>query len=132
MADQVIPTGGLAPGLPSALLVAAAQKPATDKPRTAKIADPQPDKQAGRPGSDSIQTRDAAVAGLNSHLQQMATGLKFQVDDATGRTVFKIVNEDSGEVLLQVPSEEVLALARNLRSLDEQMGAPGVLIDKKG
>lgn len=69
---------------------------------------------------------------LNGHLQQAGSELKFQVDKATGRTVYKVVNPDNGQVLLQVPSEEILALARNVRAMERQMGAAGVLVDKEG
>jgi len=54
------------------------------------------------------------------------------VDKATGRTIFKVVDQNTGKVVIQVPSEEVLALARNLRSLDPKLGASGVLMDKQG
>lgn len=69
---------------------------------------------------------------VNSHLQEAGSELKFQVDKETGRTVFKVINPKNGEVILQVPSEEMLALARNLRALDKQEGASGVLMDKEG
>jgi flagellar protein FlaG len=58
--------------------------------------------------------------------------LQFQVDKETGRTIYKVVSKDNGQVLLQVPSEEVLAMARNLRSMEQQQGVSGVLLDKKG
>jgi flagellar protein FlaG len=132
MADQVVPIGGLPSGLPSAILVAAAPKPLADKPRPAKAADSQAGREAARSVPGSAKATEADVEALNSHLQQAETGLKFQVDEATGRTVFRIVDATSGEVVIQVPSEEVLAMARNLRALDEQMGTSGVLIDKEG
>lgn len=69
---------------------------------------------------------------INGHLQQAGSELKFQVDKATGRTVYKVVNPSNGQVLLQVPSDEMLALARNVRAMQEQMGAAGVLVDKEG
>lgn len=69
---------------------------------------------------------------LNSHLQQTNSQLQFQLDKETGRTIYKIVSPSNGQVLLQVPSEEVLALARNLRTMEKQKGASGVLVDKEG
>jgi uncharacterized FlaG/YvyC family protein len=46
--------------------------------------------------------------------------------------VFKVVIPTTGEVLFQVPSEEVLALARNLRAQESVQGASGVLVDTEG
>lgn len=131
MADQVNPTGSLAPGLSMALAALAAPKPAPERPRPARQAEPAP------PGTDrsvgpSAKLSATAVEQANSQLQQVATGLKFQVDQATGRTVLKVVNQETGEVLLQMPPEEFLAMARNLRALQDRLDASGVLVDKKG
>jgi uncharacterized FlaG/YvyC family protein len=42
--------------------------------------------------------------------------LVFQMDGQTKRPVIRVVDRDSGEVLLQVPPEYVLDLARQLQS----------------
>jgi flagellar protein FlaG len=73
-----------------------------------------------------------AMEQLNSHLQQSNSELQFQVDSETGHTIYKVVNPGNGQVLLQVPSEEVLAMARNLRAMEKEMSASGVLMDKEG
>lgn len=75
---------------------------------------------------------DEAAKFINSHLQQTSTELKIQVDKGTGRVVYSILNQATGEVILQVPSEEVLAMARNLHALNAKAGASGVLVDKNG
>ena len=130
MADQVNPTGGLAPGIPLTASVAPAPKPVARNPRPVSTLDPPVPGQAGVPASPGAS--EAAADAVNQHLQQTGSELKFQVDRATGRTIFKVVNETTGEVVLQVPSEEVLALARNLRTMDKHAGASGVLVDKEG
>lgn len=130
MADQVSPTGSMASGVTLALLSAAAPKPASEKVSPAKVVASQ--EQGHSSGTESAQGSEAAMEQVNNHLSQAGTELKFRVDRATGRTVFKIINPDNGAVLLQVPSEEMLALARNLRALDEQMRASGILVDKEG
>lgn len=150
MADQVNPTGSLASGLPLALLAASAPRAAPEKSRPAKSANSQPQGQASRPVADSskaldsaqapataqtpatAQASEAAMGQLNGYLQQAGSELKFQVDPGTGRTFFQIVNQNTGEVVLQVPSDEVLAMARKLRDLEQQMDAAGVLLDKEG
>lgn len=131
MADQVIPSVGLASGLPLALLAPTAPRLAPEKPRPAKAADAPPQGPDDRPG-DAAKLTEAALEQLNSYLQQTGSELKFQVDEGTGRTFFKIVSQSTGEVLLQVPSEEMLAMSRKLRELEKRMGASGVLVDKEG
>jgi flagellar protein FlaG len=69
---------------------------------------------------------------VNSHLQATGSELKFQMDSGTGQAVFKLVDPSNGKVLIQVPSEEMLAVARNVRSSERQKDASGVLLDKKG
>jgi len=132
MADQVNPTGSLAPGLPSALVASATPRPAPEKVRLAKSAEPLPTRPGDRPAAEAQVSPDVAMEQLNSHLQQSKSELQFQVDKDTGRTIYKVVNPGNGQVLLQVPSEEVLAMARNLRAMEKEMGASGVLLDKEG
>lgn len=127
MTDQVNPTGSsLASALSVALMAAAAPKALSAKTSSAKT--------GNAPGSPapSAQQHAEAVAVLNHHLQMANTNLKFQVDEATGRTFFQVVNENSGEVVLQVPSAEALAMARNLRAVDEKLGISGLLVNKEG
>lgn len=132
MADQVNPLGSLASGLTSASFIANLPKPAVEKARPAKAPDVPAKKPESRPAAESVESSDQAMERLNSHFIQTGTELKFQVDRDSGRTLFQIVSEKSGEVLLQVPSDEVLAMARKLREVAEQMGASGVLMDKEG
>lgn len=132
MADQVNPMGSLATGLPSALLAATAPRTAPEKTRPATPPESRPKNEADPATPASAGTTEKAMETINQHLQQSGTELKFKTDKASGRTIFQIVSESSGEVLLQVPSEELLAMARKLREFAEQMGASGVLLDKEG
>ncbi len=51
--------------------------------------------------------------------------LKFNKDEDTGQTYIKIVDKDSGDVIREIPPEEVRKLAEKL---DEMVG---ILFDKK-
>lgn len=132
MADQVHPTGSLASGLPSALLVVASPRTAGEKTRTARTVETQSLRQGNRGLSEAGRSPEMAVEKLNSHLQLTGSELKLQSDSESGRLVIKVVIPATGQVLFQVPSEEVLALARNLRSSENEKGASGVLVDKEG
>jgi len=77
-------------------------------------------------------SQEVAVAQVNQHLQQSQTDLKLQVDAGSGRTVFQVVQQGTGQVVLQVPSAEVLGMSRRLREMEGQTGSSGALVDKEG
>lgn len=120
MASQINPAGSL-----PLVSVGASPKPAATRPAPAPIKIPGAQGQA--PGNQT-----AAVAQVNQHLAQAQTELKLQVDSASGRTVFQVIQQGTGEVVLQVPSEEVLGMSRRVRELEGQTGASGALVDKEG
>ena len=132
MADQVNPVGGLAPGLSLPILAAIKPQPPPDKPRPARpVGDPS-QRSEGEPAEASGPALDSAVKAFQAFLQQNQSDLSFQVDESTGRTYFKLVDSKTKEVIRQVPSEEILAMARKLRDLGDPRGASGVLVDEEG
>jgi uncharacterized FlaG/YvyC family protein len=74
----------------------------------------------------------AAVAQVNQHLQQAQPELTLQMDPGSGRAVFRVIQQDTGEVLLQVPSAEVLGMSRRVRELQAKTRASGTLVDRVG
>ena len=58
-----------------------------------------------------------AVETINRHLEAAAQDLRFSVDDTTGKTVVRVVDTSTGEVIRQVPSEELLAISRSIDRL---------------
>ncbi len=62
---------------------------------------------------------DNAVQEANYYLQSINRGLEFSVDKDTDRTVVKVVDTKSGEVVRQIPSEEMLELARHMREMEK-------------
>jgi flagellar protein FlaG len=57
---------------------------------------------------------EQAVQQIQSYLNNSQRQLQFQVDSSSGRTIVRVVNPESGELIRQIPSEEVLKLARAL------------------
>lgn len=86
-----------------------------------------PSKGAPAPGVNAVSqgpspARDAvenAVGKLNENPQFTAQGLRFSIDEESGKTVVKIVDTSTQEVLRQFPSAEALALAH---SIDKMQG----------
>jgi flagellar protein FlaG len=58
-----------------------------------------------------------AVETINRHLDAAAQNLRFSVDDATGKMVVRVVDTATGDVIRQVPSEELLAISRSIDRL---------------
>ena len=104
------------------LSAAASPTPMAARPALTRVAEA-PAQQAG--------TEAEAVAQVNEHLQQTQTDLRLQVDPDSGRTVFQIVQQGTGEVVLQMPSKEVLGMSRRIRALETQSKASGALVDKE-
>lgn len=66
-----------------------------------------------------------AVNQIQDVIQKTAQSLQFSIDKDTGTTVVKVVDTESKKVLRQIPSEEVLAIAKALDKLQ------GLLIKQK-
>ena len=58
---------------------------------------------------------ERAVAQLNDYVQSLQRDLRFSVDDSLGRTVVRVIDRQSQEVIRQIPNETALRLARNLK-----------------
>lgn len=63
-----------------------------------------------------------AVSKLNEYVQNSRRDLHFSLDKDSGRVVVKVVDSETREVIRQIPSEEVIALAQGL-GLKESAGA---------
>ena len=66
------------------------------------------------PAKATEEDVDAAIGKLKDYVQNLDRELQFQVDKDTGKTVVKILNADTNEVVRQIPSEEVLELTKHL------------------
>lgn len=74
---------------------------------------------AQEPDRDTLMQ---AVEEVRKAIEPVAQDLLFSIDDDTGRTVVKVVDSSTDEVIRQIPSKEVLAIAQALDKLQ------GVLI----
>ncbi len=81
--------------------------------------------QAEDPGQDVSRRVDE----LNDLTQSIRRTLQFQVDEDTGSTVITVKDTESGEVIRQIPSEELLALTRRMTEISEKLNdVKGVLL----
>ena len=94
---------------------------------------------AGRSPAAAVETIDAvkaeeatpskkdveeAVAKLNKTVQERAQSLLFSIDDDSHRTIVKVIDQHTKEVLRQIPTPEALEIAK---SIDAFKG--GLLVD---
>jgi len=101
------------------------------RPAGADIATPVATPRQNLPGSGQTLPVQAAqgaavqmaVSRLNDYVQSMQRDIRFSIDKGTGETVIKVVDTNSGETIRQLPSEEVLAIARSLEK------AQGLLVN---
>ena len=61
------------------------------------------------------------VADLNKVAQAASQGVRFSVDEDTGRTVVKVVDTQTETVLRQIPTVEALKLWRSIEQLQGVM-----------
>lgn len=73
--------------------------------------------------ADKLQARNdeqrkelsEAVSQLNDFVQTVQRDLQFEVDNDMGRTIVKVVDQSTQEVIRQIPDEVALRLAENLQ-----------------
>lgn len=101
--------GAQAAPLPAAPQGAAA--PAARVP--AAVPEPVPQQQP----ADQKQLQRAMESMKQLVEAKAPNSLSFSVDDSTGKTVVKVSDAQTGEMIRQIPSEELLEIARSLDKL---------------
>jgi flagellar protein FlaG len=71
-----------------------------------------------------------AISKLESLPQLVERNLEFRVDGETGQQVIRVVDSESGELIRQIPPEQILrVISQAQETLDQMM--TGVLLDDK-
>ena len=64
------------------------------------------------PANPSRAALSLAVEQINRYLADSKRDLVFRVDEGSGRTVIKVINPETSEVIREIPPAETLVLAR--------------------
>jgi flagellar protein FlaG len=73
-----------------------------------------------------------ALRDVESFVQMQNRNLTFTIDEETKKSVVTVKDSASGDVIRQIPSEEVLKLAERIQSLQEDVGSSvGVFINNQ-
>lgn len=62
--------------------------------------------------SDPANPFEDALNKVNESMQAWSTGIRFEMDEDTESMVVKLVNNETGDVIRQVPSEAMLKVAK--------------------
>jgi len=74
----------------------------------------------------SMEELKSAVATINQAMQQSGRNLEFSVDTDSQRTVVKMVDTTTGELIRQFPTESTLAISRGIDQFQQ-----GLLLKQK-
>jgi flagellar protein FlaG len=94
----------VSPGLPEQTVVIAGAGPGVQAPRV-----PPPDREQVK----------AAVAKIEKSVASSSASLSFSIDEGSGKAVVKVIDTQTGALIRQIPSEEIMAMAK---SIDKMQG----------
>ncbi|MCY1515178.1 FlaG protein [compost metagenome] len=77
--------------------------------------------EAGQADGVPRKRLDSAVSDIQSFVHALRRNLNFSIDESTGQVVVKVIDSDSGKVVRQMPSEDVLKLAARLEDMRSLM-----------
>lgn len=110
----------LAPGLQTP------QGPALrDASQTVQVQEPLASEPASAENPGGLEELRAAVEKIQEFVSSTASDIKFSIDEDSGRTVVKVIDRETKEIIRQIPSQEMLDLAQALNKLQ------GLLIKQK-
>ncbi|WP_319535237.1 flagellar protein FlaG [uncultured Vibrio sp.] len=73
------------------------------------------------------EEREKMVAQMNEFVASINKGVAFRVDEESGRDVVTIYEANTGDVIRQIPDEDMLVV---LRRLAEHTANSGLLVEK--
>ena len=62
----------------------------------------------------SEEDLETAINELNQALRSRDSTVSFSIDDALGKDIVSVFNDNTGELIRQLPQKEVLSAARNI------------------
>ena len=64
-----------------------------------------------------LESADSAAQAFKSLVHDIQRNLDFSVDDSSGQVVVKVIDGESGKLVRQIPSEELLRLSERLEDM---------------
>ena len=91
-----------------------------DMPPAAQVDIAQASAKAAEASQASAARMEKAVEQLNNYVQSTQRDLQFSLDEDLGRTVVRVLDRNTQEVIRQIPNETALQLARNLKAIEAE------------
>lgn len=108
--NQLNGTGALPLPLTTTSVVQKASVPDTDI-TSSPVSTVRP-KVGNKPESD--EQIKQAVQNIQSTVDNLAHNLRFSIDEDTGKTIIKVVDTHTDEIIRQFPTEQAIEIARTL------------------
>ncbi|MGQ7288505.1 flagellar protein FlaG [Vreelandella venusta] len=67
--------------------------------------------------SVSKESLTAPIQRINEAFRPRGLGLEFELSEQSGRVITKVIDRETGDVIRQIPAEEVLLVAERLGEL---------------
>lgn len=76
--------------------------------------------------STTNQVTEDVVNELNEAILGVRRELRFSIDEDSGRAIVQVLDSETGEMIRQLPSDEILAVSRHIREVLESSQSSGV------
>jgi len=106
--------------LPSASSSSLSNARATPEPKPADLRPADSGKledERNEAGKFTLEQKQRALEEINQVMGAFAISVRFQIDPADQQVVIKVVDQESGKVIRQFPSEEVVRMSKALDNL---------------
>lgn len=82
----------------------------------------------------NTQAVEDAISSVTDFVQSKNQALSFSFDEESNRSIIKVTDAKSGDVIRQIPSEEVVKLSERIKELQSDVGETiglGVLLNNQ-
>ena len=117
-----VSTSGASPRNEPTVVLPPASPPPSQVGRVREVAAVEREKQVSAASSTQVSS---AVAEINQSLRLASIGVQFEFDNEANTMLTKVVDVESGDVIRQMPSEEVVRISKAMGKLQ------GLLVSQK-
>jgi len=69
----------------------------------------------------SLADAKSVVTQLNENVQNVNRQLEFRIDEKSGRTIIRVKDRESGKIIREIPSEDIVRIGNRIRDLAESL-----------
>jgi flagellar protein FlaG len=115
MSDSAIISDALTlVGKPASLAAGSNSASVVERQGVSPSGNQSPQSAAPREAVVSLEEVAEAVSNITDYVQSISRDLQFKVDEHAGGTIVTVLDHETQEVIRQIPSEEVVAMARHI------------------